>query len=344
MTNRNPSSKLAHLDVCLNSDVEYEKSAGFERYDFINQAACDVSLSAIDLSVEFVGKRLKAPLMIAPMTGGVQRGLELNQIWARTAERAQIAMAVGSQRVGLENPGLAQFYQIRKDAPTTVIFSNIGAGQLCQGWGVSEAKRAVDMIEADALFIHLNAIQEACQGGDVDFSNLSFKIHEICEALHRDGVPVFAREVGFGISEQAAKRLIDCGVSGIDCAGAGGTSWAKVEALCAKSERRRQIGLAFAEWGIPTATSILNVRAVSKTIPLIATGGLRSGIDVAKAIALGANMGAMARPMLVAGNQGQDALDQFVDNVIDEIRVCMFGVGAKTVDNLHLASNLRVLE
>ena len=341
---RDSSVKLAHLDVCLNSDVEYKKSAGFERYNFINQAACDVSLLAIDLSVQFVGKRLKAPLMIAPMTGGVQRGFELNQIWARTAERAQIAMAVGSQRVGLENHDRVQFYKIRQDAPTTVIFANIGAGQLCQGWGVDEAKCAVDMIEADALFIHLNAIQEACQGGDVDFSNLNFKIHAVCEALHRDGVPVFAREVGFGISEQAAKRLIDCGVSGIDCAGAGGTSWAKVEGLCAKSERRRQIGLAFAEWGIPTTRSILNVRSMSKEIPLIATGGLRSGIDVAKAIALGANIGAMARPMLVAADKGQEALDQFVDNVIDEIRVCMFGVGVKSLDNLLLGSSLHLLE
>ena len=339
---RNPTSKLAHLDACLSGEVEYKKTTQFERFDFINQAAMNISLESIDPSVCFLGKFLKAPLMIAPMTGGVERASELNRLWAKAAEHFSIAMGVGSQRVGIEDKQRAAFYQIRKEAPTALILANIGAGQLCRGWGEKEARQAVEMIEADGLFIHLNAIQEACQDGDVDFRLLLPKITEVVKALKKDGVPVLAREVGFGLSKEAVTRLLETGISGLDCAGAGGTSWAKVEAICAKSERRRQLGLRFAEWGIPTAVSIQNVRAVSKDIPLIATGGLRSGIDLAKAIALGADVGAMARPMLVAAHEGEEALFEWIESVLTELRVCMFGIGATTHGELKKTSSIRV--
>jgi isopentenyl-diphosphate delta-isomerase len=155
---------------------------------------------------------------------------------------------------------------------------------------------------------------------------------------------VFAREVGFGMSAEAARALVDAGIAGIDCAGAGGTSWAKVEGICAKTERRRKMGLRFGEWGTPTAEALLAVRSVSKRIPLIATGGLRTGIDVAKAIALGADVGAMARPMLVAANAGEEQLDAFIDDVLTELRICMFGIGAGDVDQLKETPYLREID
>jgi isopentenyl-diphosphate delta-isomerase len=214
------------------------------------------------------------------------------------------------------------------------LFANIGAVQLVKGWGVDEARRAREMIESDALLHHQNPKQEAIQSGDQDFRGLADKIRVVASTLHKSGVPVFVREVGFGISQDAARRLIDCGIQGIDCAGAGGTSWAKVESICAKSERRKIMGDVFGEWGIPTAQSILNVRSVSDRIPLIATGGLRSGVDVAKALALGADIGSMARPMLVAADQGDEAIDRFIERTLTELRIAMFGVGAATVEAL----------
>lgn len=337
---RNPESKNQHLDACLTDAVEYKKNTGLENYEFVNNALPEVSLDDIDLSTTLLGKTLTSPLMIAPMTGGVARAQDINRILARVAEKKKIPMGVGSQRVGIEDADRAQFFKLREEAPDTLIFANIGAVQLVKGWGVDEARRAVEMIEADALFLHLNPIQEAIQGGDQDFRGLTDKIEHVCATLRKDGIPVFAREVGFGMSPDAAKRLIDAGVSGIDCSGAGGTSWAKVEALCAKTERRQIMGNIFGEWGIPTAQSILNVRSVSKSTPLIATGGLRNGVDVAKAIALGADIGAMARPMLVKASEGDEALEQFIEQVNTEIRICMFGIGAENIESLRSTDGL----
>lgn len=325
---RDPESKTHHIDACLTPAVEYQKSAGFERYSFVNQALPEIALEDIDLSTSMCGKELDAPLMIAPMTGGVARALELNKRLAKAAQEHGLAMGVGSQRVGVEDPERAQFFKVRDVAPDILLFANFGAAQLAKGWGLDEARRAVDMIEADALFLHFNPIQEAAQGGDVDFSGLAQKVRALCTALGKQGVPVFAREVGFGMSERAAKMLVDAGISGIDCAGAGGTSWAKVEGIVAKTERRRKMGHRFGEWGIPTTQAILEVRKASARVPLIATGGLRSGVDVAIAIALGADLGAMARPMLVAANAGEDTLRAFIDDVLTELRICMFGIGA----------------
>ncbi|OGQ11214.1 MAG: type 2 isopentenyl-diphosphate Delta-isomerase [Deltaproteobacteria bacterium RBG_16_71_12] len=338
---RDPSSKTEHLDACLTPAVEYSKRAGFESFDFVNQALPELALEDIDLSTSMCGKELAAPLMIAPMTGGVERAHQLNLRLARAAQRFGLAMGVGSQRVALEDGARARFFEVRSAAPDILLFANFGAAQLAHGWGVDHARRAVDMIEADALFLHFNPVQEAAQGGDVDFRGLAGRVRDLCAAMRDRGVPVFAREVGFGISTEAARALIDAGVSGIDCAGAGGTSWAKVEAVCAKSERRRRMGAAFGEWGIPTADSIRAVRAASKRVPLIATGGLRSGLDVAKAIALGADVGAMARPFLVAAHQGDDALAAFVTDTLDELTVAMFGVGAPDLDALRSTPNLR---
>jgi isopentenyl-diphosphate Delta-isomerase len=328
---RDPASKTHHIDACLTDAVEYDKRTGLERYDFVNQALPEVSLEGIDLATTLCGKRLQAPLMIAPMTGGVERGHLINQRLARAAERFGLAMGVGSQRVGVEDDSRASFFEVRNEAPTTFVFANFGAGQLVKGWGIDHARRAIEMVRANALFLHFNPIQEAAQGGDVDFRGLLHKVSELASAMVKDGVPLFAREVGFGMSALAARQLVDAGIQGIDCAGAGGTSWAKVEGLCAKTERRRKMGMRFGEWGIPTAEAIVAVRSVTKTLPLIATGGLRSGVDVAKALALGADLGAMARPMLVAADQGDEFLHGFIDDLLLELRISMFGIGASSL-------------
>jgi isopentenyl-diphosphate delta-isomerase len=332
---RNPGAKLQHIDACLSSTVEYCKSTGFESVEFANQALPEVSLDQLDISTCLANKRLKAPLMIAPMTGGTERGFEINRLLARAAEYWQIPMGVGSQRIAIEDPMRARYFSIRDQAPTALLFANLGGAQLVKGWGAEQARRAVEMIEADALFIHLNPIQEAIQGGDQDFRGLGEHIRRLCEGLRRDGIPVFVREVCFGMSPEASRRLIDCGVAGLDCAGAGGTSWAKVEALCAKTERRRKMGQLFGEWGIPTSRSIRNVRSVSDDIPLIATGGLRNGIDLAKALALGADVGAMARPFLLKAHEGEEALHAFIADTLTELRICMFGAGAACLRNLR---------
>lgn len=338
---RDPQSKAHHIDACLTPAVEYSKSAGFERFSFMNQALPELSLEEIDLTTSLCGKPLKAPLMIAPMTGGVERAHELNRRLARAAEEHGLAMGVGSQRVGVEDPERARFFKVRDVAPNILLFANFGAGQLAKGWGVDHARKAIAMIEADALFLHFNPIQEAAQGGDVDFKGLASKVRALCRALAADGIPVFAREVGFGMSERAARMLVDAGIAGIDCAGAGGTSWAKVEGLVAKTERRKKMGLRFGEWGIPTTQAIREVRAASKRVPLIATGGLRSGVDLAIAMALGADIGSMARPMLVAANAGEEVLRGFIDDVLTELRICMFGIGAGNLEVLKGTPALR---
>lgn len=332
---RDPRAKSKHIEMCLRDDVEYRKTTGLEAYELVNQSLSEVSLEHIDLSASLAGKPIGAPLMIAPMTGGTEQGHEINCRLARAAQRRRLPMSVGSQRLALEDSARAGLFDVRQHAPDCVLFANFGAAQLVRGWGVAEALRAVEMLRADALFIHINPIQEAIQGGDRDFRGLALRLAALCRSLASEGIPVFAREICFGLSAEAARILVDCGVAGIDCAGAGGTSWAKVEALCAKTEERRRMGLRFGEWGIPTSRSILNVRGASSSIPLIATGGLRNGIDLALALALGADVGAMARPFLLRAVEGEEAVDRFIAETLEELRICMFGAGAPDVRALR---------
>jgi isopentenyl-diphosphate delta-isomerase len=332
---RDPLAKQRHLDACASDAVEYRRSAGFEHFEFANEALPELSLARLDLSACLAGRSLRAPLMISPMTGGSARALEINRRLAGAAERFGLAMGVGSQRLALEQPELAPYFAVREVAPTVPLFANLGAGQLARGYGTDEARRAVAMIGADALFVHLNALQEAVQGGDRDFRGVAARLARLCRELAADGVPVYAREVCFGMTSSTAARLVDCGVAGIDCSGAGGTSWAKVEAQCARTERARELGLRFGEWGIPTAESVQNVRAAAPDLPLIASGGLRSGCDLAKALALGADVGGMARPFLLAAQEGRAAVDALVERVLDELKICMFASGAGTVRELR---------
>lgn len=338
-SHRRVESKLGHLDAALDGQSEVaarsSRSTALTLDDlrFCPATLPEVDLQAIDLSVTIVGKRIAAPLMISPMTGGPERAGELNRRMARAAERAQLAFGVGSQRVALEVESRRGAFQVRDVAPTIPLFANLGAVQLVKGHTADHAQRAVDMIEADALFLHLNAMQEVVQeGGDTSWRGVLAAIERVCADFRRRGsVPVFAREVGFGIPRDQARRLIDAGIDGLDCAGRGGTSWTLVEGRVATEEQHRRLGETFAEWGLTTAESVVEVRRASRRLPLIASGGLRTGLDVAKVVALGATLGGMAAPILRAADQGEEPLDRLIATVIAELRAVVFGVGAASL-------------
>jgi isopentenyl-diphosphate delta-isomerase len=333
------AAKLRHVHACLLPESQYEKSAGFEKIELVHEATAALALSEISTETVFLDHKLKVPLMIAPMTGGTELAALLNERWARAAEHFGIAFGVGSQRLALENNHVAHSFQVRRFAPKALLFANLGAAQLLQGYSDEDALRAVDMIEANALFIHLNPMQELCQeAGDSNFQNLLPRLSQLVRSLQRAAVPVFVREVGFGLSKKAAHDLINCGISGLDCSGAGGTSWAKVEALCAQSPVYARLGMIMGEWGIATVESIANVRAINKNIPLIASGGLRNGLHVAKALFLGADLGAMAEPMLRAAMNSEEALFQYIEQLILELRIAMCAAGFATVAELHKGS------
>ncbi|HMA38072.1 MAG TPA: type 2 isopentenyl-diphosphate Delta-isomerase [Chloroflexia bacterium] len=324
--------KQDHIRICLEEDVQGEGlTAGFGGYRFLHQALPELDLDAVDCRLTLWGRPLGAPLLISSMTGGTERAADINRNLATAAETLGLAIGVGSQRAALLHPELAATYQVRTWAPTALVFANIGAVQLNYGWDVAECRRAIAMIGADALILHLNPLQEAVQpGGDTRFGGLAARIAAVCQALAADGVPVIAKEVGWGMAPETARRLWDAGVAAIDVAGAGGTSWSQVEAHRAPTPALRRVAEAFRGWGIPTAESLRLVRAAG--IPagrhLFASGGLRSGIDLAKALALGATLGGLARPFLEAAAVSDEATIAAGRQLIAELRISMFCIGA----------------
>lgn len=326
------SRKSDHIRINLEEDVQSGLTTRLERYHFIHQALPEVNLEDVDLRLDLFGRRLKAPILISSMTGGTAEAAKINRILATAAQETGIAMGLGSQRAAIERPELAKTFQVRSVAPDILLFANLGAVQLNYQYGLEQCQRAVDMIEADALILHLNALQEAVQPeGDTKFSGLLKKIETVCRNLP---VPVIAKEVGWGFSEQAARQLSDAGVAAIDVAGAGGTSWTQVEMHRAKTESQARLAAAFIEWGISTSESILNVRKAAPHLTVFASGGIRSGIDIAKCIALGATLGGMASPFLKAAARSVEDTLQTVLEVRREIQVCMFAAGAKNLDEL----------
>lgn len=327
------SRKASHLRINLEEDVQSGLTTGLEHFQFIHQALPELDLNAINLELELFNKRLEAPLLISSMTGGTDQAEAINRTLAEAAQIARIAMGVGSQRAAIEKPELAVTYKIRRVAPDILLFANLGAVQLNYGYGIDECKRAVEMIEADALVLHLNALQEAVQPeGQSNFSSLLSKIENVCKTL---SVPVIAKEVGWGISEQAARQLATAGVAAIDVAGAGGTSWSQVEMYRTEDESQKRLAASFIDWGIPTAESIQMVKRAAPHLIIFASGGLRSGIDIAKSIALGATLGGMAGPYLKAAVQSLEATIQTIQEVRRQIQVCMFAAGAGNLDQLH---------
>lgn len=321
--------KADHLRIVLGEDVNAKGvTSGWARYRFKHRALPELDLGEIDTSTTFLGKPLKAPLLISSMTGGANISEHINLQLAEAAQAMGVAMGVGSQRAALIDRTLARTYQVRKVAPTAALFANIGAVQLNYGFGVAECRRAVEMIEADALILHLNALQEAVQPeGNTNFKGLLAKIKMVCRELD---VPVIVKEVGNGIGAEDARRLYDVGVAAIDVAGAGGTSWSEVERYRHTSPRGQHVAGAFANWGIPTTDAIKEVRAALPYVPLIASGGVRSGVDVAKAIALGADLAGSAALHLfnVTLDDGTDAAIEGLRGIIDELRIAMFCAGA----------------
>ncbi len=343
---RNLADKLAHIDAALDglSEVPGGRPAALrlEELRFVPTALPEVNLEEIDLSLELLGKPIAAPLMISPMTGGVERGGELNRRMAWAAEQARLPFGVGSQRVALEHEGRRKDFLVRDVAPTIPVFANLGAIQLVKGYGADHAQRAVEMVGADALYLHLNAMQEVVQeGGDTQWRGVLRGIEAVCSAFaQRGGVPVFAREVGFGLAADDVRRLLDAGVAGLDCAGGGGTSWTLVEGRVARSADHQALGQTFAAWGLTTPESIREVRSVAPALPLIASGGVRSGLDVARCVALGATVAGMASPVLRAAVESQEAALAFLQRTVAEFRATLFGVGAATLADFRVRPRL----
>lgn len=337
------SRKADHLRICLEDDVAFRQTTtGLERYRFEHCCLPELDFRDIDLSVRWFEKTLNAPLLISSMTGGTDFAKTINQRLAAAAQEHRLAMGVGSQRVAVENPDLADGFRLRAIAPDAVLFANVGAVQLNYDYGLAECQRAVDMLEADALILHLNPLQECVQSrGDWNFAGLLDKIHQLCVLMP---VPVIAKEVGNGISGAMAQKLVDVGVSAIDVAGAGGTSWAKVEAQRAQDARQRRLGAVFSDWGIPTADCVTDVRSRLPDLPLIASGGLRDGLEVAKVLALGADLAGLATPFLKAAADSPDRLDELVRLLQTELATALFCTGQRTIADLQRSECLRSIK
>jgi len=327
--------KKEHLEICLDTErVTSASGTGLNRYRFVHNALPELDIDEIDLSTTFLGKRLQAPILISSMTGGFDLARKVNRNLAAAAQSLGLAMGVGSQRVAVEEPSAAGSFEVRDVAPDILLFGNLGAVQLNYGYTVEHCRRAVSMIGADALILHLNVLQEAVQPeGNRNFKGLGEKIAAVCRELE---VPVIAKEVGNGISVDAAIRLQRAGVKALDVAGYGGTSWSAVEAQRAVKQGKRP-DTAFAAWGIPTEEALVSVRQALPDIQLIASGGVRSGVDIAKAIALGANLGAFGQPLLAAALESSAKVIEFIAGVIHELKVSMLCVGAVDLTALRKA-------
>lgn len=335
MTKVTPISqrKSDHIRINLNENVQSGIQTGFDRFRFDHQALPELNLDEVDLSVSLFGKTLLSPLLISSMTGGTPEAALINQNLAIAAQEHRIALGLGSQRVALDHPEMAQTFRVRKWAPDILLFANLGAIQLNYGYQVEHCQKAVDMIEADALILHLNPLQEALQpDGDTNFVGLLEKIEQICKFL---SVPVIVKEVGWGIGGETAKKLAQVGVNAIDVAGAGGTSWSQVEMHRARTPGQARLAAAFIDWGIPTAECIRQIHTSLPHMKIFASGGIRSGIDIAKSIALGASIGGIANIFLKAASLSTDHVIQEISSIQQEIKVVMFASGNKNIADLQ---------
>lgn len=329
--------KDQHLDVILAGQGRHRRVSGFADIHFVHEALPDLDHGKIDLGADFLGRRLKAPLLISAMTGGPSRAEAINARLAEAAQHLGIALAVGSQRAALETdgptPGLDM--TLRLKAPDTPILANIGAAQLTRGFGVDEARRVLDMIAADALVVHLNPLQEACQPeGDRDWWGVGAALEALVKALD---APVVVKETGAGLAGAAARRLADMGVAGIDVAGAGGSNWASVEGARAADLADKTHAAAFADWGIPTARAIAEARAACPKTLIIGSGGIADGVDAAKAIRLGADMVGQAAGVLTAATLSTEAVVDHFQTMIRQLRTACFCTGSANLTALRKA-------
>lgn len=327
--------KSDHLHICLHEDVAFRGlTTGFERYRLVHRALPDLAPDDVDLSTTFLGRPLRAPLLISPMTGGTPLAGEINRRLAGAAQSLGLAMGVGSQRIAIEEPALASTYRVRDVAPDIVLLANLGAVQLNYGYGLDECRRAVEMIGADGLVLHLNPLQEHLQSeGNANFRGLLPKIARVCEGL---GAPVIVKEVGWGLSPEVVHALFDAGVAAVDVAGAGGTSWSRVEAYRRPGGEHARLAAAFEQWGIPTAEAIRGARlAAGPERTIIGSGGVRDGLQVAKALALGANLAGLALPLLKPATLSTEAVIERLEQLLAELRLAAFLTGSRTVEDLR---------
>ena len=323
-----------HIRINLEEQVQFPHlTTGLEEYRFMHQALPELDFAGVSPQTTLFGKTLNSPILISSMTGGTERAQNLNRVLATAAQEARIAMGLGSLRAALEDPSLITTYDVRPVAPDILLLANLGAVQLNYGYGIDQCRRAVDLVRADALILHFNALQEAIQPeGQGNFSGLLAKVEAICRQLE---VPVVAKEVGWGFSPEAACQLAQAGVAAIDVAGAGGTSWSEVEYHRAPTTQHASVARAFADWGISTADSIRYVREAAPDLPIIASGGLRNGVDIAKCIALGAELGGIAGPFLKAAAQSLEAVRLLIWELSTQIRTAMFVSGAADIPTLR---------
>ena len=335
--------KADHIRICLEDNVQSpEITTGLEKYRFTHACLPEIDGKDIDVSTTFLGKHLHAPLLISSMTGGTEQAGIINRRLAEVAQEYKLAMGVGSVRVAVEKPQVANTFAVRKYAPDILLFANLGAVQLNYDYGIDECLRIVDLVEADALILHINPLQEFIQPrGDTNFYGLLDKISDLCNDLP---VPVIAKEVGNGISATMAEKLIAVGVQAIDVAGAGGTSWAMVESERAETALQRRLGQTFGDWGIPTADCIASIREHDPDVPLIASGGLRNGLDVAKAIALGADIAGLAMPFLKAAAVSEAAVVELTEVLIAEITTVLFCTANSSLYKLKQSQSLQRIQ
>ncbi|WP_309492937.1 type 2 isopentenyl-diphosphate Delta-isomerase [Candidatus Hecatella orcuttiae] len=330
--------KTDHIRICLTENVQARTTTtGLEDVHLIHDAAPEARLEDVDTAVQFFGHKLSSPILISAMTGGTREAAKINASLAEAAEKTGVAMGVGSQRVALEDPSKAYSFQIaRQKAPHAFLIANLGCAQLAKDYGVNEALKAVDMIEADALALHLNPLHEAVQPeGQTDFRRVLKKIKELSQSID---IPIIAKETGAGISAETALKLKESGVRGIEIGGAGGTSWAAVEyhrARKMKNIRHQRLGQAFWDWGIPTVVSLVEVRKATD-LTVIATGGVRTGMDIAKTLALGAQCSGIARPFLKLAVKGSERVVQELNLLTAELKIAIFLVGGKSVMDLAM--------
>jgi isopentenyl-diphosphate delta-isomerase len=315
--------KRRHIDVCLTEAVEYQTlTTGLERYRLPYNALTQTDLDSVDLATEFLGSRLRAPVLIGSMTGGAELSATINGNLAAAAQQLGIGMMLGSQRIMLDNGSASASFRIRDVAPDVLLIGNIGLAQL-NDMVVPDLVKALDHVGANALAVHTNPLQEAMQHkGDTDFSGSITRLRDIAASID---YPVILKEVGHGIGAAAAAELVDCPIAAVDVAGAGGTSWARVEQFVRYGEIRFP---ALAEWGIPTAQALLEVRHTLPDVPLVASGGIRTGMDAAKALALGADAVSVARPLLAPAIESVAAVVDWLQCFIDELLICLHGCGA----------------
>jgi len=314
--------KRRHLEACLRGEVGYQRTTtGFERFRLRYQALAGLALGEVDLTTPFLGKTLKAPFLIGAMTGGEENGERINLALAEAAEALGVGMMLGSGRIVLERPETLRSFRVRKVAPRLLLIANLGLAQL-RRYGREDLLRLVELLEADALALHTNPLQEAVQGGDTDFRGLLERL----AALLPLPFPVMVKEVGHGLSREAALALRDLPLAAVDVAGAGGTSWARVEEWVRFGEVRHP---ELCEIGIPTAQALLEVREVLPHLPLVASGGVYTGTDAAKALALGADLVAAARPLLRPALEGAEKAAAWIQDYLEELRIALFAIGAR---------------